>query len=68
MKYALIIFSLFLSTTTIAQEWGDMQKNELTMKELAPVWPGCESGTASQRDNCFIPSMLIKRMNKDAWW
>jgi periplasmic protein TonB len=53
MKYALIIFSLFLSTTTIAQEWGDMQKNELTMKELAPVWPGCESGTASQRDNCF---------------
>lgn len=54
MKYLLIIFSLFLTTTVFAQqEWGNVQKNELTMRELAPVWPGCESGNASQRDHCF---------------
>ena len=54
MKYALVICSLFLSTSLFAQEeWGDVQKNTLTMKELAPVWPGCESGSATQRDHCF---------------
>jgi len=54
MKYALVIFSLFLTTTVFAQrEWGDVNKNKVTLKELAPIWPGCESGSASQRDNCF---------------
>ncbi len=54
MKYALLILSLCLTTTVFAQqEWGDMQKNKLTMKELAPIWPGCEAGSASQQDNCF---------------
>lgn len=23
------------------------------MREIAPVWPGCEEGSASQRDLCF---------------
>ncbi|QIE60228.1 TonB family protein [Rasiella rasia] len=54
MKNILLILTLLASTTIFAQqEWGDVQKNKLTLKELAPVWPGCESGNASQRDNCF---------------
>lgn len=54
MKHLLLLFSLLLTTTVFAQEeWGDLQKNKLTLKELAPVWPGCENGSAAQRDNCF---------------
>lgn len=53
MKYLLIALSLLFSTTIFAQqEWGDVQKNKITLKEIAPIWPGC-TGTASQRDNCF---------------
>ena len=54
MKHTLLIFALLITTTLVAQEdWGDVNKNKVTLKELAPVWPGCESGNASQRDKCF---------------
>ena len=54
MKNALLIFLLFTATTLFAQEdWGDVNKNKMTLKELAPVWPGCENGNAAQRDKCF---------------
>jgi protein TonB len=51
----LFIFSLILfSTTTVfSQEWGSVNKNEVTMKEIAPIWPGCESGSVAERDDCF---------------
>ena len=51
----IIYLSLFLlSTTLVAQEkWGDVDKNKVTMKEIAPVWPGCESDSASKTDACF---------------
>lgn len=54
MKNLLLIALVIFSSQTIsAQEWGSMNKNELTVKEIAPIWPGCESGTANERDNCF---------------
>ena len=54
MKNILIILGLIISTTAFAQEeWGDVNKNTLTMKEIAPVWPGCESSNVAKRDNCF---------------
>lgn len=54
MTKALIIFSLLVTTSLFAQEdWGDVDKNTLTMKEIGPVWPGCEKGSASERQNCF---------------
>ena len=54
MKKALIILCLFASTSIFAQrEWGDVNKNTVTMKEIAPVWPGCESNKVAQRDACF---------------
>jgi len=54
MKTKILILCLFVSTSLLAQaEWGDMEKNKLTLKELAPVWPGCEKGNATQRQTCF---------------
>jgi protein TonB len=54
MKKALIILCLFASTSIFAQkEWGDVNKNTVTMKEIAPIWPGCESNNVAQRDGCF---------------
>jgi protein TonB len=53
MKNLLIAVCILFSTSIFAQqEWGDVQKNKVTLKEIAPIWPGC-TGTATQRDNCF---------------
>lgn len=54
MKNLLIIACILFSTTIFAQqEWGNVNKNTVTLKEIAPIWPGCESGDASKRDACF---------------
>ncbi|RMA57614.1 energy transducer TonB [Ulvibacter antarcticus] len=54
MKNLFIIACLFVSTSFLAQsEWGDVNKNKLTMKEIAPVWPGCEADNSAKRDACF---------------
>jgi TonB family protein len=54
MKNFLIISCILFSTTIFAQqEWGDVSKNNVTLKEIGPVWPGCEKGSAAERDNCF---------------
>ena len=54
MKNSLIILCLFLSATTFAQqEWGDVNKNTVTLKEIAPIWKGCEAGSATTREACF---------------
>ncbi len=53
MKNLIIATCLLFSTTIFAQEWGDVQKNTVTLKEIGPVWPGCEKGSATERDNCF---------------
>jgi len=59
MKNSLIILCLLLSATVFAQqEWGDVKNNELTLKEIAPVWTGCESATASKRDACFDEKLM----------
>jgi len=54
MKNYLLLALLFISTSIFAQEeWGDVDKNTLTMNELPPVWQGCEKGNATERGNCF---------------
>lgn len=53
MKQLLIILCLLAATNGFAQEWGTVDKNKVTMREVAPIWPGCEKGSAAQRDNCF---------------
>ena len=53
MKNSLFILALFFSTTFFAQEeWGNVQSNTVTLKEIAPIWPGCD-GNITERDNCF---------------
>ncbi len=44
MKNLFLLAFVLISATTFAQddpEWGTMKNNTLTMKEIAPVWPGC---------------------------
>jgi len=54
MKYLLIFtMILFSSSTLFAQEWGNVKGNKVTLKEIGPVWPGCEKGNASQQSDCF---------------
>ena len=54
MKNALLVLCILFSTTLFAQEeWGDVKKNVVTLKEIPPVWPGCEEGSAAKRDACF---------------
>lgn len=58
MKYLVICFLLLLTSTMGAQEWGSVNKNTLTIKEIAPVWPGCEDGDAAKRDACFNEKLM----------
>ena len=65
MKNSLIILCLLLSATVFAQqEWGDVNKNVLTVKEIAPIWKGCEAGNAATRDACF-DKMLMQHVIKN---
>ncbi len=66
MKYLLIAsIILFSSTTLLAQEeWGNMQGTTLTTKEIGPVWPGCESGDAATRSDCF-DRKLVKHITQN---
>jgi len=53
MKNLLFIVLLFAVDIGCAQEWGGVDKNTVTMKEIAPTWPGCESKSGSGVDTCF---------------
>lgn len=54
MKYIVSILCFSLCLTGFAQEeWGNVDKNKVTMKEIAPVWPGCESNDVAKTDACF---------------
>lgn len=54
MKKLLIIVVILSSLNSISQEeWGDVKGNKVTLKEIGPVWPGCEKGSAAQRSDCF---------------
>jgi protein TonB len=65
MKISIILLCVLISTTISAQEdWGSLSGNKLTMKEIAPIWPGCEVGDPVERDACFN-KMLIKHVGKN---
>lgn len=59
MKNLLILAVLVFSTTTLfaQEEWGNVEKNNLTVKEIAPVWPGCENGSTTEQEDCFNKSL-----------
>ncbi len=55
MKKLVIVSLILLSSATLfsQEEWGDVQKNKVTLKEIAPIWPGCEEQSVAKRDDCF---------------
>jgi protein TonB len=56
-KYIIASLLFLFSNVMLAQEWGTVEKNKVTMKEIAPVWAGCEvqSGTGLQK--CFTQKL-----------
>ena len=65
MKISMTILCMLISTTIFAQkEWGSVDKNTVTLKEIAPIWPGCENGNSAKRDACF-DQMLVKHIGKN---
>ena len=60
MKKTLFIICLLISTSLFAQDdWGDVNKNKVILKELPPVWPGCASSSASKVDACFKQKLAM---------
>ena len=53
MRKLILLLFICIGGATYAQEnWGDLKKNNLTIKEIPPVWPGC-SGSIKELDTCF---------------
>ena len=50
MKKLIFLFLLCFATYGYSQEWGGVDKNKVTVREVAPTWPGCES---KSKDACF---------------
>ena len=51
-KYILISVIFFLTSGSYAQEGVKVEGNSVSIKEIAPVWPGCEGGELASKD-CF---------------
>jgi TonB family protein len=64
MKISMFMLCLLICTTMSAQDDWSVKKSTLTMKETAPVWPGCEAGNSTKRDACFN-KMLVKHIQKN---
>ncbi|MEL6811409.1 MAG: energy transducer TonB [Bacteroidota bacterium] len=53
MKNLFLIACLLFTSISFSQEWGSVNKNTVTMKEIAPIWPGCESKSGAGINACF---------------
>ena len=50
----LLFFALLLTAIPVsAQEWGTVDKNKVTLKEIAPVWEGCQAQQGAALAACF---------------
>ena len=56
MKNLLLSICLLVSFISCGQEDGKTEGNTVTVKEIAPVWPGCESAT--DHEDCFSKKFL----------
>lgn len=56
-KYILTICLLLVTNFMTAQEWGTVDKNKVTMKEIAPVWAGCEDQSGANLQKCFTQKL-----------
>ena len=62
MKRFLIIVVMLSAFTGFAQEDVEVKGNTVTMKESAPVWPGCEN--KKDQKQCFN-NMLMKHIKEN---
>ena len=55
MKNLLLVTFLLITFVGTSQkrEWGSVNRNTLTVKEIAPIWPGCQGKKGSGIDACF---------------
>ena len=56
-KYIIASLIMLTSNVLIAQEWGTVDKNKVTMKEIAPVWAGCEDQSGANLQKCFTQKL-----------
>ncbi|MCM4157740.1 energy transducer TonB [Gramella sp. AN32] len=61
MKKLLFTTLFFMSLGVFAQDDVEVSGNTITVKEIAPVWPGCEDN--DNQKACFN-SMLIQHVKK----
>ncbi|MDT0648933.1 energy transducer TonB [Autumnicola edwardsiae] len=56
MKKILVVLLLFTGAIGLAQEGVKVKGNTITVKESAPVWPGCES--SDDKKQCFNQQLM----------
>ena len=65
MKNLLFIACLLITTIGFSQEeWGSVNKTTVILKEIAPVWPGCEGKTGVAINDCF-KQKLAQHLSKN---
>ena len=57
IKNIFFVVALMASTALFAQDWGGVDKNKVTLKEIAPTWPGCESNQGEAINTCFMKKL-----------
>ena len=62
-KLILVVAVLFFTGIGFAQEGVKVSGNTITVKEIAPVWPGCEKSKASS-EQCFN-QMVAKHIKEN---
>lgn len=63
MKNLFIILFLLIGGTTFAQSGVKTEGNTLTVREIPPVWPGCEN-TETSKKACF-KQKLVEHLKKN---
>lgn len=56
MKKILVLAFLFFTAIGFAQDDVEVKGNTVTMRETAPIWPGCEDST--NKKACFNKQMV----------
>ena len=57
MKYLLILFTMLTCTSIYAQEGVSVKGNQLSVREIPPVWPGCEE--EADKKTCFRKMLAL---------
>lgn len=63
-----LLFCVLLLLPVLASAQKDeIDGNKLTMREIPPLWPGCEEGDIQAMNACFTRN-LIKHVSAQFWY